>query len=66
MIQSAQGSLVIVDGSKVYWKGQQISAVGVMVHSDVDSRVVKLRVNGDEAVAYAEMEAAGIKVRRVS
>ena len=65
MLQSAQGSLTIVDGRKVFWKGRPVPASSVMVHADEDSVLIKLRVDaaGPEPV-YADMEAAGIKVRR--
>lgn len=62
----AQGSLVIVDLMTVYWKGTKVEGVeAVMVHADDDSQTVKLRVFGNQGELHAEMEAAGIRIRRV-
>ena len=60
-MQTTQGSLVIIDASKVFWNGKIVQTTSVMVHADEDSQTVKLRVAGDDP-AYAEMEAAGIKI----
>lgn len=66
MIQATQGSLVIVDLMTVYWKGQKVDGVeSVMVHADDDSQVVKLRVSGTQLDLCADMEAAGIRIRRI-
>lgn len=66
MIQCAQGSLVIIDLTTVWWKGQKVEGVeAVMVHADDDSQTVKLRVSGDQTALHADMEAAGIRIRRV-
>lgn len=63
----SQGSLVIVGANtpdcKVFWNGQVITQVGVVVNNDsVGTRVV-LKVLEDPLLA--EMQAAGITIRRV-
>lgn len=62
----SQGSLVIIDLMTIYWKGQKVEGIeSVMVHADDDGQMVKLRVSGSQTALYAEMEAAGIRIRRV-
>lgn len=65
-LNTAQGNLAIVDGDKVFWKGAAVAGVeSVFLHSDESETRVKLFVaNGDEPT-LADMEAAGIKIRRV-
>lgn len=60
----AQGNLAIVDG-KVYWKGTFVPVETMFLHYDGDTRMVRFEVrNGNEAV-LADIEAAGIKIRRL-
>ena len=64
MLSIAQGSLVIVDGKDVFWKGNKIDGVeAIIVHSFDNSIMVKLDLNGADPVAVSEMQAAGIKVK---
>lgn len=64
MLSVAQGSLVIVDGKDVFWKGSKVEVVeSIIVHSFDNSIMVKLDVSGADPVAVSEMQAAGIRVK---
>jgi hypothetical protein len=66
-METTQGSLVIVGANtpecKVFWNGQEVENVGVNVANDVMGSRVVIKVKEDPILA--EMQAAGITVRRV-
>jgi hypothetical protein len=66
MLTTAQGHLTIVDGRAVFWNGAPVTGVvQVALHADEDEVIVKLRVAGNDDALYAELDAAGIKVKKV-
>lgn len=66
MINSMTGKLTVVDLRNVFWNGVPVTGVAsVFIHADEDSALVKLEVlNGDEQ-QIAELEAGGVRVRRL-
>lgn len=66
-METTQGSLVIIGANtpecKVYWNGKIVPQVGVVVNNDPDSKRVIVKVMEDPVLA--EMQAAGIVIRRV-
>lgn len=61
----AQGNLTIVDG-KVYWRGQVVPVETLFLHYDGDTKIIKLEVaTSVDPLVLAEIETAGIKVRRL-
>ncbi len=65
-LATAKGNLAIVDLTTVFWKGQRIEGVeAVWLHADEDTQMLKIRVRDGVETLLAEMEAAGIKIRRV-
>lgn len=68
MTTSAVGSLTMIGLNtgtpKVFWNGTEVSGiVGIVVDNDADSKRVVLKVKED--ALFAEMQAAGITIRRV-
>lgn len=65
-MRSVQGRFTLIDFRKAFWNGTQVQGVeNVFIQADQDSEMVKLVVrNGDESI-LSEMEAAGIKIRRL-
>jgi hypothetical protein len=64
MLSVAQGSLVIVDGKDVFWRGNKVEEVeAIIVHSFDNSIMVKLDVRGADPVVVSEMIAGGVKVK---
>ena len=71
MLTSAKGSFLFLDAHtatpKYFWNGVVLTEVRRMVvHHDEDTIHVKLRVENTATfdAQYAEMEAAGIKVKK--
>lgn len=66
-MQATQGSLVIVGANtpecEVFWNGNRVPNVGVVVNNDGESHHVVLKVVEDPVLA--EMAAAGVIIRRV-
>ena len=64
-MQTTQGSLVIVGANtaerKVFWNGKEVQCLGVSV--SFDNKVV---VKVEEDPLLAEMQAAGIVIRRIA
>lgn len=65
MLQSTNGSLVIIDANtnspSIFWKGQKVdNIVRVKV---IDSRVVISLVGGTQPDIYTDMRNNGIKVK---
>ena len=60
----AQGNLAIVDGN-VFWKGQFVMTESLLYHFDGEVKMVKVEVRGGDEMVLADMESAGIKVRRL-
>jgi hypothetical protein len=60
----AQGNLAIVDG-KVYWKGALVPVETLFLHYDGDTKIVRFEVRGGDEAVLADIEAAGVKIRRV-
>lgn len=71
MLTSTKGSFLVTgihtDTPKYFWKGVELTDVRRMVaHVDEDTHHVKLHVNNTTTfdTQYAEMTAAGIKVKK--
>lgn len=64
-MQVGQGNLVIIDGAKVFWKGQPVPGViGIKLNHEEGDTQVKLKVNGTADALYMEMVTAGIIVKK--
>lgn len=62
----AQGKLAIVDG-RVFWNGVEVvGLVSIFMHVEDDSSRIKFEVSGGDEAVLTEMEATGIKIRRMS
>lgn len=63
----SQGSLVIVGANtperKVFWKGVEVECVGITIDSDSNKQRVVIEVAENQT--YAEMQSAGITIKRV-
>ena len=71
MLQSTRGNFVIVGVSapKCFWKGQELTeVVRILLHSDEEEASVKLWVQNTTNfdVAYGEMGAAGITIKKIN
>lgn len=65
-MQLAQGSLAIVDGDKVFWKGEAVPGiVSVKLNYEDGDTQVKLKVNGTADALYMDMVSAGIFIKKV-
>jgi hypothetical protein len=67
-MQTTQGSLTMIglntDIPQVFWNGELVDGiVGITVDNDHDSKRVIFKVRED--ALFAEMQAAGITIRRV-
>jgi hypothetical protein len=62
------GSLVIIGANtterKVFWNGQEVPCIGLVVDNDALRQKVVIEVAEDPT--FAEMQAAGIIIRRVA
>lgn len=59
-----QGSLVIIDGSKVLWKGKPIDVQFLAVsYTPEHGASCRMEVGSINAAEAAEMKAAGLKVK---
>lgn len=67
MVNGITGKLTLVDLRNVFWNGQRVDGVeGVFIHADENTELVKLDIrNGDPALAE-DMEAAGVRIRKMS
>ena len=63
-MQTVQGNLAIIEG-KVYWKGVLVPTEALFLHYDGDMRIVRFEVRGGDEAVLADIEAAGVKVRRL-
>lgn len=65
MLQSTNGSLVIVDANtsnpSVFWKGQEVDNVVRVKVTEV--RVTLSILNGTQSELYADMRNSGIKIK---
>lgn len=68
MINSVDGSLVVVDLNtdhpSVFWKGQRIDNLSNVAVRDGNIVVLQVRQTPLDVI-YAEMEASGIKIKKV-
>lgn len=64
-MQLAQGSITIIDGNKVFWKGQPVpDVVSIKLNYEDGDTQIKLKVNGTADALYMEMVSAGIIVKK--
>lgn len=64
MLSVAKGSLVIIDGKEVFWKGVKVEGVqDIVLHTIDGEATVKVDVRGADPVVVADMVESGIKVK---
>lgn len=65
LLNTAQGNLVIVDGNKVFWKGQAVpGVVSVKLNYGEGESNVKIKVNGTADALYLELITAGVQIKK--
>lgn len=66
-MQATQGSLTILNAHtaepSVFWNGQQVPVVGFIINNDGGAARIVMKVKEDPVLA--QMQAAGIVIRRV-
>lgn len=60
----AQGNLTIVDGN-LFWKGQFVLTESLMYHRDEETKLIKVEVRSGDETVLTDMEASGVKIRRL-